>query len=75
MTRLRGLVRLAAHFLFPSAVLGPVDLPPCILQRPLGSALHWHSVPRRVLASHRSPFKGLSRARLFAADIRATASR
>jgi len=34
----------------PSAVFGPVDMPPWNLQRPFSSALAWHGVPRRLRA-------------------------
>jgi len=40
----------------PSLVLGPVDAPPCSLQRPAGCfAGLWHGVPLRVFAPHLSP--------------------
>ena len=37
----------------PAAVVGPVDNPPCSLQRPFRIAGHWHGVPFRVRAPHR----------------------
>ncbi|MDA7568637.1 hypothetical protein N8742_02905 [Emcibacteraceae bacterium] len=36
----------------PSTVFGPVDFPPCILQRPFGLAGALQGLPARVLASH-----------------------
>jgi len=35
-----------------SAVLAPVDMPPCILHRPFGIAADRQGVPLRVLAPH-----------------------
>ena len=46
----------AAMRALPSAVLGPVDLPPCSEHRPLRLyAGLWQGVPLRVLAPHRWP--------------------
>ena len=36
----------------PSAVLAPVDMPPCILHRPFGMAADRQGVPLRVLTPH-----------------------
>jgi hypothetical protein len=44
---------------FPASVRGPVEGPPCILQRPLGIAAALHGVPALVLAPHRGAFPGL----------------
>jgi hypothetical protein len=44
----------AAILARPSAEVGPVDLPPCSLQRQaprfVSIALHWQGVPRLVVA-------------------------
>lgn len=64
-------IKFAADFALPSAVFGPVESPPCSLQRPFANALHWHKVFLRVLASQRSPGTGLFRAASFAERIRA----
>ena len=37
----------------PAAVRGPVELPPCIRQRPFGMAGDRQAVPARVVAPHR----------------------
>ena len=45
----------------PPAVLGTVERPPCIRQRPLGKAGAMHGVPFRVRAPHRSRSISISR--------------
>jgi hypothetical protein len=55
----------AAHFDFPASVRGPVDAPPCNLQRRrlpvrgLTIAGHWQRVPRLVFAPQRRARAGL----------------
>src|SRR5262245_8134329 len=39
----------------PAAVLGPVESPPWLRQRPLSSARRRQSWPRRVRAPHKAP--------------------
>ncbi len=49
--RTRG--RFKATFAFPAEVRGPVERPPCHLQRPpLPRPLAWQGVPLRVRAPH-----------------------
>jgi hypothetical protein len=61
--RCRNCRRLASAFAFPSAVLGPVLMPPCHLQRPVPSRPRpRQGCPARVLAPHAAG-QGLGSAR------------